>query len=107
MAEPEAIGVDDIALTVVGDLANVSVAVGNAVPSLLAEVLAWEIRRQLLGTRRKPDQLKLMPLQRGTPPSPESVSRVPPKYRSLIGDHADHPGEGLGKGARQRIFAVA
>jgi DNA (cytosine-5)-methyltransferase 1 len=79
---------------------------GNAVPSLLAEILAWEIRRQLLGARRKPDQFKLMPPRRGTPPSAEPVARVPAKYRSLIGDHADHPGEGLGNGARQRIAAV-
>jgi DNA (cytosine-5)-methyltransferase 1 len=80
---------------------------GNAVPSLLAEILAWEIRRQLLGTRRKPEQYKFMPPRRGSPPSSEPVARVPAKYRSLIGDHADHPGEGLGRGARQRMIAVA
>jgi DNA (cytosine-5)-methyltransferase 1 len=80
---------------------------GNAVPSLLAEVLAWEMRRQLLGSRRSRPQLKLMPPDRGRPPPPEPTARVPAKYRSLIGDHAEHPGEGLGNGARQRITAAA
>lgn len=80
---------------------------GNAVPSLLAEVLAWEIRRQLLGTRRMPGEFKLMPPRRNSPPPPERVARVPAKYRAFIGDHADHPGEGLGNGARQRIAANA
>ncbi|MBN3534229.1 DNA (cytosine-5-)-methyltransferase [Burkholderia cenocepacia] len=74
--------------------------VGNAVPSLLAEVLAREIRAQLLDTPL--DQpLKLLPPDRGAPPPPESVKRVPAKFRSLAGDHAPHPGTGLGVRARQ------
>ena len=40
---------------------DVQKMLGNAVPSLLAEVLAREIRRQLLGGRRDPSRLKLMP----------------------------------------------
>jgi DNA (cytosine-5)-methyltransferase 1 len=79
---------------------------GNAVPSLLAEVLAWEMRRQLLGGRGKVGAFRLIPARRRSTPPPEPVARFPAKYRSLIGDHADHPGEGLGNGARQRI-AVA
>lgn len=73
---------------------------GNAVPSLLAEVLAREIRTQLLmdGTQ---STLKLLPPTREAP-RPERVRPVPKKYHELIGDHAPHPGEGKGRKAKQR-----
>lgn len=80
---------------------------GNAVPSLLAEVLAVEIRRQLLGGRRNSAEFRLMPTRRGPPPPPEKTTPLPKKYRPLIGDHSDHPGEGLGNGAKQRLIAAA
>lgn len=67
---------------------------GNAVPSLLAEVLAREIRRQLLGDKRKLGPLKLIPPVRRPTPEPEPLKGLPAKYRQLIGDHPDHPGEG-------------
>ncbi len=73
---------------------DVQKMLGNAVPSLLAEVLAREIRRQLLGDDRNPEPLKLIPRVRRPVPEPEPVMPVPPKYRSMIGDHPDHPGEG-------------
>jgi DNA (cytosine-5)-methyltransferase 1 len=72
--------------------------VGNAVPSLIAEVLAREIRRQLLGAPLS-SALKLLPPRRKRIPPPEAAAPLPKKYRSLIGDHADHPGEGKGRGA--------
>jgi DNA (cytosine-5)-methyltransferase 1 len=72
---------------------------GNAVPSLLTEVLGREIRRQLLGDALASSRLKLLPSIRGKPPQSEYVYPVPKKYRSLIGEYADHPGEGLGRGA--------
>ncbi len=65
---------------------------GNAVPSLLAEVLAREIRCQLLDDPAKDLPLSLMPQIRLPVPAPEPVSRVPEKYLSLVGNHADHPG---------------
>lgn len=65
---------------------------GNAVPSLLAEVLAREIRSQLLDNPLAPQPLSLLPPKREPVPAPERVSDVPEKYRSLVGDHADHPG---------------
>src|SRR5262249_13473368 len=68
--------------------------IGNAVPSLLAKVLAREIRCQLLGERRNGQSLKLMPPVRKPMPPPERVTPVPAKYLSMIGVHADHPGEG-------------
>jgi DNA (cytosine-5)-methyltransferase 1 len=74
---------------------------GNAVPSLLAEVLAREIRGQLLGapTRGRP---KLMPVRRAPIPPAAPPRPVPPEFMRLIGDHADHPGTGKGRAARHR-----
>jgi DNA (cytosine-5)-methyltransferase 1 len=74
---------------------------GNAVPSLVAEVLAREIRKQLLG---KPPRgsLKLLPPRRTDMPPPEPLRQVPKHYMALVGDHAEHPGTGKGRGARRR-----
>jgi DNA (cytosine-5)-methyltransferase 1 len=74
---------------------------GNAVPSLVAERLAYEIRQQLLGERRRKRVPRLIPPAR-TPPPPEKVRQVPKKYFDRIGDHPDHPGEGKGVGALRR-----
>jgi DNA (cytosine-5)-methyltransferase 1 len=78
---------------------------GNAVPSLVAEVIAREIRRQLLGHPKKNKGLQLLPARREPVPPPEVVSNVPSTYHSLVGDHAEHPGEGLGNRARHRVAA--
>lgn len=72
--------------------------VGNAVPSLIAEILAREIRTQLLGSPIT-SPLKLLPPCHKPIPAPEPVASLPAKYRHLVGDHADHPGEGKGRGA--------
>ena len=71
---------------------------GNAVPSLLAEVMAAEIRKQFFGKRiaRRP---KLLPERRPDLPPPKRVARLPASFRELIGDHAAHPGEGRGNRA--------
>lgn len=73
---------------------------GNAVPSLMAEVLAREIRSQLLG-RKSNAELRLLPKRKSHIPPPEKTANLPAKYRNLIGDHADHPGEGKGRRASQ------
>jgi DNA (cytosine-5)-methyltransferase 1 len=78
---------------------------GNAVPSLLAEVIAREIRRQLLERPMKKTELQLLRPRRQPVPQPERVAEVPPAYHSLVGDHAQHPGEGLGNRARDRVAA--
>jgi DNA (cytosine-5)-methyltransferase 1 len=78
---------------------------GNAVPSLLAEVIARAIREQLLGQPMKRRELKLLPPRRRSVPRPERLTEVPLAYHSLVGHHADHPGEGLGNRARQRVAA--
>lgn len=76
--------------------------IGNAVPSLLAEIIAREMRRQLLASPQRASELKLMPPKRRKRPVPEQVEKAPRKYFSLRGDHPDHPGEGMGPG-RMRV----
>lgn len=71
---------------------------GNAVPSLVAEVLAREIRKQLLDLPIN-SPLRLLPPRRASVPPPEPLAKLPRKYREFIGDHPDHPGEGRGRGA--------
>ncbi|MGQ0506119.1 MAG: DNA cytosine methyltransferase [Myxococcaceae bacterium] len=85
---------DDV--SIVGNLRSVQKQLGNAVPSLLAEVLGREIRRQLLGERAVRSALKLLPPDRGEAPPPEVVLAVPPQFRKLVGDHSAHPGTGKG-----------
>ena len=78
---------------------------GNAVPSALAELLGIEIRRQLLGESTLKVSPSLIPAKRDDTPAPEETLPIPEKYRDLIGDHEDHPGEGLGPGATNRKSA--
>jgi hypothetical protein len=71
---------------------------GNAVPSLIAEVLAREIRRQLLDAPiKKP--LRLLRPRRTEIPPPVTLTRVPKKYHQHIGHHEAHPGTGKGRRA--------
>jgi DNA (cytosine-5)-methyltransferase 1 len=69
---------------------------GNAVPSLLAEVLGREIRRQLLRQPCEESRLRLALGRRLPVPPPEPVAPVPDKYLHLVGDHEPHPGTGKG-----------
>ena len=63
--------------------------IGNAVPSLLAEILAIEIKRQLFGENTS--QRIQLALKRRLPlPSPEPLRPLPSKYFHLIGDHLPH-----------------
>ena len=75
---------------------------GNAVPSLLIEVLTREIRRQLLGSPAR-GHLKLLSPRRNKVPGPEKVTKVPSQFLSLIGQHPEHPGTGKGRAARERL----
>lgn len=77
---------------------DVQKMLGNAVPSLLAEVLALEIRSQLLGTKRRAKTPRLLTPHRGPSPAALRPAPVPEKYHELLGDHPEHPGEGLGPG---------
>jgi len=74
---------------------------GNAVPSLVAEVLAREIRRQFFDAPLN-GQLHLLPPHRKCIPPPVAVAPVPKKYRIQIGKHEAHPGTGKGRSAARR-----
>lgn len=91
---------DDVVLS--GTRISVQKQAGNAVPSLLAEVLAREIRVQLLGLPRLKGEPKRLPPRRTPVPPPEPVARVPREFLKLRGKHDPHPGTGQGFGARAR-----
>lgn len=73
--------------------------VGNAVPSAIGELLGLELRRQFLGERVR-RRLQLIPEPRSGCPPRETTAPVPEKYWDRRGRHKDHPGPGLGPGAR-------
>ena len=96
---------DDV--RIFGKRNSVQRQVGNAVPSLLAEVLAREIRVQLLDLPRRRGELRLLPQQHTPVPPPAAVAPVPPQYLSREGKHTAHPGTGKGHAARARGKAAA
>jgi len=81
---------------------DVQKMLGNAVPSLLSEVLARKIRRQLLGDKSDPGPLRLLPPVRTPEPAQEPLAPFPRKYLGLIDNHPDHPGEGRLRAKRKR-----
>lgn len=88
-----------------GGRTSVQKQLGNAVPSLLGEVLARSIATQLLGVPVFSSEPKLLPPDRGEPPPAEATKRVPRKFLSLAGDHSPHPGTGRGA-SKQRPSAA-
>ncbi len=83
-------------LEITGSIAAAQKQLGNAVPSLLAEVLARQIRTQLLGMRKTRGDLKLLPPSRTPVPKAEPLASVAGKYLPLVGEHSAHPGTGQG-----------
>lgn len=81
--------------------------IGNAVPSALAEMLAFEIRRQLLKSKGRDTALRLLPPRRGDLPAPEPIASIPKRYLALAGDHDAHPGTGKGRRALARGLEAA
>jgi DNA (cytosine-5)-methyltransferase 1 len=75
---------------------------GNAVPSLIGEIMAREIRYQLLGTKKR-GKLRLLPPRRDVIPRPVRVAPVPSIYHEHIGVHEAHPGTGKGRGAKNQV----
>jgi DNA (cytosine-5)-methyltransferase 1 len=71
---------------VTGSLSDVQRQLGNAVPSLLAEVMALEIRKQILGHRVSSTSPTLLPPRRARAPREVPVAPGPPKYS---GGHHD------------------
>lgn len=94
---------DDVVIT--GSRSAVQRQLGNAVPSLLAEVLGRTIRRQLLGGRAPHARPKLTPPDRSPAPAPEATAAVPEEFLAFRGNHASHPGTGMGYGAVRRELA--
>ncbi len=89
-------------VSITGGRTAVQRQVGNAVPSLVAEVMGRAIGHQLLGQASQKKPLKLLPPDRGEPPPPEPVAQVPRELRKLAGQHEAHPGTGKGYGAVAR-----
>lgn len=89
---------------IVGERGSAQKQLGNAVPSLLAEVMGRAIIQQLF-TGRFDEQPKLMLKRRPRVPPAEPVKAVLAKYRKLAGEHEAHPGTGLGRAALARSRA--
>lgn len=85
-------------LAYAGSRVSVQRQLGNAVPSLLAEILAREIRKQLLGRPIRKEPLLAVKLNRPIPRA-AAVAPVPQQFLGLQGQHPDHPGEGKGERA--------
>lgn len=88
---------------VMGSLSDAQRQLGNAVPSLLAEVLARAIRQQLLKLAPSGEEPALaVPAASVYPPPPGPVAKVPHAYHALRGQHEPHPGTGRGYSAVAR-----
>ena len=85
---------DDFQIT--GTRTEVQRQLGNAVPSLLAEVLGRAMREQLLDSPPETEFPELRVTRRLPLPPPEPITEVPEKYHCFIGDHPAHPGTGKG-----------
>jgi DNA (cytosine-5)-methyltransferase 1 len=91
---------DDVVIH--GDRRAAQKQLGDAVPSLLAEVLARSISGQLLDVSVVGGRPRLLPPCRLPVPAPAAVERVPSTYRQLADRHAAHPGTGKGPRASLR-----
>ena len=87
---------------IVGSRSDAQKQVGNAVPSALAEIVALKMRARYFSESKCEDlPASLVPKKARSTPPPESLKRVPKKYKELIGDHSAHPGTGKGYGAEK------
>lgn len=75
--------------------------IGNAVPSLITEVLGRAINEQIFGDRPEGSPLSLLPPVRIPVPESEQIVPVPEQYLNMVGDHAPHPGTGKGAAAQR------
>ncbi len=84
-----------------GDRRSAQCQIGNAVPSAIGELFGLEIRRQLFGENVRKN-LTLIPSKRNNCPRAVVTKPVPKSYLKFRGIYKDHPGTGLGPGARKR-----
>jgi DNA (cytosine-5)-methyltransferase 1 len=90
-------------VVILGDRPERQRQIGNAVPSLLGEILGREIRTQILGHKsrlRSKPKLRVRPTR--NVPKKARTRPIPEKFRYLRGNHEDHPGAGKGPRARLR-----
>jgi len=88
----------------VGSHTDMQRQIGNAVPSLVTEVLGLAIRKQFLEERVPRRTLKLLRACVGEPPPAQEPADVPVKYLPLVGSDSPHPG--TGRGRRATLWAV-
>lgn len=94
--------------TVLGSVVDAQKQLGNAVPSLLAEVLARAIRTQVLSEPVASEEPELLREPAESTPPAEQAMPVTAAYLALKGEHEAHPGTGLGFRASARsVEAVA
>lgn len=79
-----------------GSRVEIQRQLGNAVPSLLGEVLARSIREQFLGYSYRNKSPKLMPQRRLLMTAAKKPTAVPARYLHLEGKHRAHPGPRMG-----------
>jgi DNA (cytosine-5)-methyltransferase 1 len=84
-----------------GNRGSVQKQLGNAVPSLLAEVIARAIAAQFFDVPFPREPIFAVSLRRPIP-APERVQAVAKKYLDLQGNHPEHPGTGKGYAALGR-----
>jgi DNA (cytosine-5)-methyltransferase 1 len=85
--------------------AEIQRQIGNAVPSLLAEILAREIAIQ--GFDQKYNEEPKLKIEKSKEiPEPEEIIEVPPKYYYLIGEHSPHPGTGKGNSYKNKLKVI-
>jgi len=88
---------------ILGNRVSAQKQVGNAVPSALAELLGNQVRARFFGEKAFADRpISLLPRRRPGRPDPEPVVPVPQGFLEMQGEHAAHPGTGLGYGALKR-----
>jgi DNA (cytosine-5)-methyltransferase 1 len=75
--------------------------IGNAVPSLLAEVLGRALMEQMSGKLKEGPKLSVKPIG-GVPPA-ERPQPVPDEYLRLAGYHPPHPGTGQGRSYQRNL----
>jgi DNA (cytosine-5)-methyltransferase 1 len=97
---------DDVEIP--GSIADAQRQLGNAVPSLLAEVLARAISAQLLKRPVKGQPLLALRFAPIAAPPPRRPTSIPKRFLALRGEHDAHPGTGKGiRASVRRPFLTA